>query len=76
MMDEIREMVKYVFQTKNEVTFALQASGNGGVEAMVSNLADPGDTVIVGVSGFWGERMAEICRRYGKIFQLSFGACR
>lgn len=65
-MNEIRDMTKYVFQTKNEITFALQASGNGGIETMVTNLADPGDTVIVGICGFWGKRMAEIGDHCGR----------
>lgn len=65
-MNEVRDMAKYVFQTKNEITFALQASGNAGVETMVSNLTEPGETVIVGISGFWGQRLADICDRYGK----------
>lgn len=67
-MNGIRDMVKYIFQTKNEIAFALQASGNGGVETMVSNLTEPGDTVLVGISGFWGKRMADICERYGKFY--------
>lgn len=68
MMDEIRDMTKYVFQTKNEITFAVQASGTGGVETMITNLSQPGDTVIVGVSGFWGQRMVQICGHHGKIY--------
>lgn len=66
-MNEIREMAKYVFQTKNEITFALQASGNGGVETMITNLTEPGDTVIVGISGFWGKRLADICGHHGTV---------
>lgn len=67
-MNELREMAKYVLQTKNELTFVLQASGNGGVETMVSNLTDPGETVIVGVNGFWAKRLVQICGRHGRNF--------
>lgn len=69
-MNEIIDMTKYVFQTKNEITFALQASGNGGIETMVTNLTDPGDTVIVGICGFWGKRMAQICDHCGRTLAL------
>lgn len=61
-------MVKYVYQTNNPLTFLGQFSGCGGNEAMVTNLADPGDTIIVAAAGVWGIKVADMGRRYSKIF--------
>ncbi|XP_018567534.1 serine--pyruvate aminotransferase-like [Anoplophora glabripennis] len=62
--EDIKKMVKYVFQTNNPMTFLGQFSGNGGNEAMITNLADPGDTVIVASLGIWGTKVADMGRRY------------
>ncbi|XP_018567533.1 serine--pyruvate aminotransferase-like [Anoplophora glabripennis] len=61
---EIKEMTQYVYQTKNPMTFLAQYSGNGGNEAMITNLADPGDTIIVAQAGIWGFKVADMGRRY------------
>lgn len=59
-------MTKYVYQTNNPMTFVGQFSGNGGNEAMITNLADPGDTIIVATAGMWGVKVADMGRRYSK----------
>lgn len=61
---EFTENLKYVFRTKNDV-FVLASSGTGGMEAAVCNFFSEGDRVIVCNNGKFGERFAEICRRYG-----------
>lgn len=65
VMVNIRKMLKYVFQTENEITFAHHAASCGGNEAMIANLTEPGDTVIFAVSGFWGSLLYQIGERYG-----------
>lgn len=67
MMVNIIKMLKYVFQTNNEITFAHHISASGGNEAMIANLTEPGDTVIFAVAGFWGERIFQFGERYGKL---------
>ncbi|KAK5644986.1 hypothetical protein RI129_006286 [Pyrocoelia pectoralis] len=62
IMAELKEMLKYVFQTKNEATLALQTSGTGGIDASLTNILEPGEKVIVGVMGEWGERIADVAR--------------
>ena len=56
---EIREELKYVFQTKEEVLL-FSSSGTGAMEAVVANLFSPGDKVLVIRGGKFGERWAEI----------------
>lgn len=60
-------MCRYLYQTKNEFTVVSQCTGNGGNEALVVNMADPGDTVIVATAGVWGMKVADMGRRYSKL---------
>jgi alanine-glyoxylate transaminase / serine-glyoxylate transaminase / serine-pyruvate transaminase len=64
-MDQISEMLRGLFQTKNRLTFALSATGGAGMETAFINFVEPGDTVIIGVKGFFGERMTEVAARTG-----------
>jgi len=61
---EIREGMKYLFQTKNEVLI-FTSSGTGAMEGAVSNLLSQGDKAIVVCGGKFGERWGEICKAYG-----------
>ena len=62
---EEQELLRYVFQTKNEWTFALSGTGTSGMEAALTNLIEPGDNVLVAIIGYFGERLAEIAARQG-----------
>jgi alanine-glyoxylate transaminase/serine-glyoxylate transaminase/serine-pyruvate transaminase len=71
VMDEIQDLLRYVFFTKNKVTFPLSSTGMSGMEASVVNLVEPGEEFVVLSSGFFGERMAEIGKRVGaKVIEL------
>jgi len=61
---ESTELLKKVFQTNNDV-FIFTSSGTGAMEASVVNFFSPGDKVIVGVCGVFGERYAKICNAFG-----------
>ncbi len=65
LLDEIGDMLRTVFKTKNEVTFAVSGTGSAGMEMALVNLLEPGDRAVVGVAGVFGERLAEIARRCG-----------
>ena len=62
---EEQELLRYVFQTKNEWTFALSGTGTSGMEAALTNLIEPGDLVLACVHGYFGVRLAEIAERLG-----------
>jgi len=64
-MDETMDRLRYLFQTKNEFAITLPSSGMGAMEAAICNVVEPGDTVIVGIHGFFGQRMAHIVERHG-----------
>ncbi len=65
MTDEVQDLLCKTFQTKNDLTLALPATGMGAMEACLCNLIEPGDDVLIGVSGVFGKRMVEIAKRYG-----------
>jgi len=64
ILGEIREGLKYLFQTKNEV-LVFTSSGTGAMEAAVSNILSRGDKALVVRGGKFGERWGEICKAYG-----------
>ena len=62
---EVVGMLRAVYRAREGLVIPLQATGTSGMEAGLANLLEPGDTAIVGVSGFFGRRVAEIARRCG-----------
>jgi len=67
MMDEVKEMLRYAFQTKNETTMVVSGPGSAGMETSIVNLVEPGDKVVVCRNGFFAGRMREIIERCGGI---------
>lgn len=65
MMDEVKAMLQYAFQTKNELTIAVSAPGSAGMETCFVNLIEAGDNVIVCQNGVFGGRMKENVERLG-----------
>ena len=65
MMEEIKDMLRKVFLTKNEMTFPISGTGSAGMEFCFVNLIEPGDEVIVGINGVFGGRMADVAARCG-----------
>ena len=67
LMDEIKGLLQYAFQTSNELTLPISAPGSAGMEACFVNLLCPGDKVIVCQNGVFGGRMKENVERCGGI---------
>jgi len=65
VLDEIADRLRAAFRTENTLTLPISGTGSAGMEACFVNLVEPGDTVIVGVNGVFGERMCEVARRCG-----------
>ena len=65
MMDEIGGMLREVFQTKNRLTIPMSGTGSSGMETAFVNVIEPGDTVVIGVNGVFGERMCDVAARCG-----------
>lgn len=65
VMNDIQTLLRNVFQTANRFTIAVSGTGSAGMEASVVNLVEPGDSVIVGVNGVFGARLATVVERCG-----------
>ena len=64
-MDDVKAGVQYIFQTRNTMTFALSATGHAAMECVMTNMLEPGKTVLIANNGIWGIRSADMARRQG-----------
>src|SRR6188508_1186226 len=65
MMEEIKAMLRATFLTSNEMTFPVSGTGSAGMEFCFVNLIEPGDEVVIGVNGVFGNRMVDVAERCG-----------
>ena len=72
VMDDIMKLLRFLFRTENELTFPISATGMAGMEASLGNFLERGDVAVIGVNGFFGERMVENALRCGaEVIQLN-----
>ncbi|MFC2014508.1 pyridoxal-phosphate-dependent aminotransferase family protein [Chloroflexota bacterium] len=65
IMEDTMALLRKVFRTENKLTFPVSGTGSAGMEASFCNFLEPGDVAVIGVNGFFGDRMVEIARRCG-----------
>lgn len=65
VMDEIQSLLRYVWQTDNPMTIAVSGTGSAAMEATIANGINPADVVLVGVMGYFGNRLVDMAGRYG-----------
>lgn len=65
LLDTVQHALRALFGTRNPLTLPISATGSAGMEACFVNLVEPGDAVLVGVAGVFGNRMAEVAARCG-----------
>ncbi|GBP23174.1 Serine--pyruvate aminotransferase, mitochondrial [Eumeta japonica] len=65
VVDDIRNCLKYVFQTQSDLVLAMSGAGHTGMEAVICNLLGPGETLLIAGRGIWDDRACEIAKRYG-----------
>lgn len=65
ILDETCDRLRQVWQTSNQLTLPVSGTGSAGMEAAFVNSVGPGDVVVVGVNGLFGERMCDVARRCG-----------
>src|SRR4051794_18901162 len=59
LLDETCDRLRTVFRTDNPLTLPISGTGSAGMEAAFVNLVGPGDVVVVGVNGLFGQRMGD-----------------
>lgn len=67
IMDDTVGLLRRVFGTENSLTLPVSGTGTAGMEAALTNVIEPGDSVVVGVKGYFGERIADIAARCGGV---------
>ena len=65
LMDEIQSLLRYTWQTENALTIAVSGTGSAAMEATIANAVEPGDVVLVGICGYFGNRLVDMAGRYG-----------
>ena len=65
VMTDMQSKLRRVFQTKNELTLAMSGTGSAGMETVFVNLLEPGNKVLIGICGVFGERMKDVAERCG-----------
>ena len=65
LMSEMQGMLRALFRTENELTFAVSGTGSAGQEATIANLVEPGDSVLICSNGVFGGRLADMAARAG-----------
>ncbi len=65
VMNDVQALLRMVFRTENRFTIALSGTGSAGMEAAIANVVEPGDSVIVGLNGVFGTRLATVVERCG-----------
>ena len=72
LMEDIKALLRYTYQTKNDFTIPVSGTGSAAMEACVCNMIEPGDTMLIGVNGYFGKRLVDMASRYGaKVFAAS-----
>ena len=69
LMNEIQELLRYAFQTGNSLTLPISGTGSAAMEAAIANFIEPGDSILIGVNGYFGERLCDMAGRYGAVVQ-------
>lgn len=67
MMEEIKGLLQYAFQTGNALTIPISAPASAGMEACFVNLMEPGEKVVVCINGVFGARMKDNVERAGGV---------
>ncbi len=64
LMSEVQELLRYAWQTNNRLTLPMSGTGSAAMEATIANSVEPGDTVLVAINGYFGNRLADMADRY------------
>jgi alanine-glyoxylate transaminase/serine-glyoxylate transaminase/serine-pyruvate transaminase len=67
IMDKIKKLLQYAWQTSNQITIPMSGTGSCAMEAAVVNLLEPGDVVLIAINGYFGGRLVEMAERHGAV---------
>lgn len=64
MMSEVQELLRYAWQTSNRITIPVSGTGSAAMEATIANGIEPGEVIVVGSMGYFGNRLEDMAGRY------------
>ncbi|NJN31816.1 MAG: aminotransferase class V-fold PLP-dependent enzyme, partial [Synechococcales cyanobacterium RM1_1_8] len=64
MMSEVQELLRYAWQTENRITIPVSGTGSAAMEATIANVIEPGEVMLVGSMGYFGNRLEDMGSRY------------
>ena len=64
LMAEVQGLLRDVWQTSNRLTLPMSGTGSAAMEATIANIIEPGETFLVGIKGYFGNRLADMASRY------------
>lgn len=76
IMEEVKDLLRYAWQTENPFTISVSGTGSAAMEASLANMVEPGDTVLIGINGYFGHRLVDMASRYDadvKTFSTDWG---
>lgn len=72
MMEDVKALLRYAWQTNNEFTIPVSGTGSAAMEALMANLVEPGDKVLIGCNGYFGKRLCDMAGRYrGQVIPMT-----
>lgn len=72
LMDTTQQLLRYVFETENQMTIPVSGTGSASMEAAICNMVEPGDKMLVCCNGYFGLRMQDMAERYGAEVHMIF----
>ncbi|MBV5261596.1 alanine--glyoxylate aminotransferase family protein [Synechococcus moorigangaii CMS01] len=76
IMEEVKDLLRYTWQTANPFTISVSGTGSAAMEATLANMVEPGDKVLIGINGYFGHRLVDMASRYDadvKTFSTAWG---
>ena len=70
MLDEISENFRHILNTSVQFSLPISGTGSAGMEALIMNLVNPSDRVLVGVNGAFGLRAVEMFKRREAVVEI------
>lgn len=65
MMEDVKTLLRYCWQTNNDFTVPVSGTGSAAMEACMANLVETGDVVLIFCNGYFGYRLSDMATRYG-----------
>ncbi|KAL7638640.1 UNVERIFIED_CONTAM: hypothetical protein RMT77_011212 [Armadillidium vulgare] len=70
IMDDVKEGLKYLFQTEARNVFCISGTGHAGMDSVMMNILEERDVILIAKNGIWGDRAADMAQRQGAVVRI------